>query len=349
MRPYNSPIKFRFRLPCTRPRCNSRSHFNFALPMKTKTKVAAALALLIAAALASVVSPTIFESDTGRNDRAIAATAGSDWMKNLDSERRISQFSLPGTHNSAALFEPIRGTARCQNLTIPAQLNAGVRFLDIRCRHANDAFEIYHGPIYQKDDFAGVVTYVADFLRAHPSETVILSVQETDGARDNTRSFEATFADYLANTPAPWLLDATIPTLNRARGKIVLLRRFDSAKPLGIDASNWPDNSTFTQANLRVQDQYQVSDNADKWRAIESLLNQTRDDAATPSASPLILNFASGVTPLLGVPNVPRVANAINPQLTRFFSDNPRGRFGCVLVDFADAELCAAIYRTNGI
>ena len=327
----------------------SRSRFDRlpALPMKTKTKVAISLALLIAAALASVVSPTIFESDTGRNDRAIAATAGSDWMKNLDSERRISQFSLPGTHNSAALFEPIRGTAKCQNLTIPAQLNAGVRFLDIRCRHANDAFEIYHGPVYQKENFAGVVTYVADFLRAHPSETVILSVQQTGGAHSNTRSFETTFDAYLANTPTPWLLSATVPTLNEARGKIVLLRRFDSAKPLGIDASNWPDNRTFATDNLRVQDQYQVGDNANKWDSIQTLLNQTRADTATASASPLTLNFASGVTPLWGVPNVPRVANAINPRLMRFFARNPRGRFGCVLVDFADAKLCAAIYRTN--
>ncbi len=322
----------------------SRPDRSFALPMKTKPKIVASLALLAAvAALASVVSPTIFVGSPVNNG-APANAAGSDWMKSLDGERPISQFSMPGTHNSGALFEPIRGTARCQKLSIPTQLNAGVRFLDIRCRHQNDKFYIYHGPIYQKDNFAGIVTYVADFLRAHPSETVVLSVQQTGGARDNTRSFEATFGDYLAKAPGTWLVSPAIPTLNQARGKIVLLRRFDLAKPLGIDASNWPDNRAFGANNLRVQDRYQVGDNADKWRAIESLLNQTRADANPP----LTLNFTSGVSSrMLGVPNVPSVANAINPRLARFFAANPRGRFGCVIVDFADAELCAAIYKSN--
>ena len=311
--------------------------------MKSRSKIIAATALLCAlVAVATVVSPTVLVN--GAQLGAPGKTAGDDWMKALDGAKLISQFSIPGTHDSGALFEPIRGTAKCQNLTIPAQLGAGVRFLDIRCRHQNDAFEIYHGPIYQKDNFENVVGYCLDFLRAHPSETIIMSVKEEYGATGNTRSFESTFDDYVARNPSAWLLNSTISTLNQARGKIVLLRRFHAATPMGIDASNWPDNQTFENEDLRVQDIYKVSDTDDKWNSIESLLTQTRDDAATP----LALNFCSGFKALMfGIPNVPAVANEINPRLSQFFAANSRGHFGYVIMDFADEKLCAAIYGTN--
>ena len=307
---------------------------------KQRSKIGITLLLALPVIIAGfLVSPTIF----GIAAVSSAAT-GTDWMKQLDGEKLISQFSLPGTHNSAALYEPIRGTAKCQNLTIAQQLDAGVRFLDIRCRHRNNAFDIYHGPIYQKDNFAGVVSYVADFLRAHPSETIILSVQETAGAENNTRSFEATFDAYIARNPAPWLLSSTVPTLNQARGKIVLLRRFQAATPRGIDASNWPDNQTFENKDLRVQDIYKVTDTSDKWNSIENLLKQTQASVNPP----LTLNYASGVqSGWFGIPNVPSVASEVNPRLEQFFATNPRGHFGCVIMDFADDKLCAAIYRTN--
>ena len=309
--------------------------------MKIRSRRGRAVAALAVLALASLISPTVF---AGHNKGALDAATGNDWMKSLDGNRRISQFSVPGTHNSGALFEPIRGVAQCQNLSIPAQLGAGVRFLDIRCRHQNDAFEIYHGPMDQRENFAGVIGYCRDFLRANPSETVIVSVKEEYEAQNNTHSFEATFDNTLARNPAPWLLGSTIPTLNQARGKIVLLRRFSSAKPLGIDASNWPDNQTFETKNLRVQDIYRVTDTDDKWNSIEKLLKQTRADKIPP----LTLNFASGVqSGWFGIPNVPAVANETNPRLSQFFADNPRGNFGVIAMDFADAEKCAAIYRTN--
>ena len=310
--------------------------------MKSKGYAVAALSALALIGLGCLISPTIF---AGRNTGAPDTATSHDWMKSLDGNRRISRFSLPGTHNSGALYEPIRGIAQCQNLSIAAQLGAGVRFLDIRCRHINNKFYIYHGPIYQRDNFAGVIGYCRDFLRANPSETIIVSVKEEYEARNNTRSFEATFDDILARNPAPWLLSSTIPTLNQARGKIVLLRRFSSIKPMGIDASNWPDNQTFENKNLRVQDAYKVHDSGDKWNFIESLLQQTRNNKNPP----LTLNFASGFqSGWFGIPNIPAVCNNINPRLSQFFAANPRGSFGVIAMDFADAEKCAAIYRTNG-
>ena len=313
--------------------------------MKTSLSRAAKIAipLTVLAALGAIISPTLFFNGAA-NENSNAPAQSQNWMETLDGRQKISRFSIPGTHNSAALFEPIRGTARCQNLSISQQLDAGVRFLDIRCRHVNDAFRINHGPIDQRQSFADVLAQITKFLDSHTSETVILSVKEEYQPENNARSFEATFASYVARNPARWRLDPTVPTLDQARGKIVLLRRFAATKPQGIDASNWPDNQAFATENLRVQDVYKVASNDEKWSAIESLLRQT-GAAANP---PLTLNFASGVRALpFDIPSITRVAGDINNRLDQFFARKTRANYSCVIVDFADSARCAAIYRTN--
>ena len=274
-----------------------------------------------------------------------AGAAGNNWMTPLDGNLPLSQFSIPGTHDSGARVEPVSGTAKCQDLSIADQLNAGVRFLDIRCRHLNNAFTIHHGSVYQNLNFDDVLNATIGFLNANPGETVIMSVKEEHTPSGNTRSFEATFDAYVAQNPSKWNLGSAIPTLTQARGKIVLFRRFGaSSTPKGIDASNWPDNTTFsTGGTLRVQDRYNVSDNDSKWAAILQVLNEARYGGPNT----LYVNFASGVGSIFGIPNIPMVSNNINPRISTFFSTNTSGRFGAVLMDFADAAKCTAIYSTN--
>jgi Ricin-type beta-trefoil lectin domain-like/Phosphatidylinositol-specific phospholipase C, X domain len=274
-----------------------------------------------------------------------AHAAGNNWMSSLDGSLTISQFSIPGTHDSGARFEPFGGTAKCQNLTIAEQLNAGVRFLDIRCRHINNAFAIHHGSVYQNINFNDVLNATIGFLNSNPDETVIMSVKEEYTPSGNTRSFEATFDSYVAQNPAKWHLGSSLPTLAAIRGKILLFRRFGAAStPKGIDASNWPDNTTFsTGGTLRVQDCYKVSNNDTKWSQILTILNEARYGGPTP----LYVNFASGVQSVFGIPNIPNVSNNINPRLTSYFTANTSGRFGVLLMDFVDAAKCTLIYNTN--
>lgn len=70
-----------------------------------------------------------------------AHAAGNDWMATLPDATRLSAITLPGTHNAGARFEPIAGAAQCQTATIAAQLGFGIRLLDVRCRHLNNAFQ----------------------------------------------------------------------------------------------------------------------------------------------------------------------------------------------------------------
>lgn len=269
-------------------------------------------------------------------------------MGALDGRKSLSRLSIPGTHNTCALYEPFYGTSRCQELTLSDQLAIGVRYLDIRCRHVDNAFAIYHGPISQHLTFAGVVTVCIDFLADNRTECVVMSVNEESTPFRNTRTFEETFAAYVAEHPQRWELNTVIPTLEDAKGKIVLLRRFRADSYMkGIDASRWPVNATFPingSAKLRVQDEYIVPDNHSKLAAIRSLY----DEAASANDEILYLNYTSGYRRgMLGFPNIRVVSDFINPAVSQYFNETKPGRYGVTVMDFVDKATCALVIATN--
>ncbi|GAA4778792.1 phosphatidylinositol diacylglycerol-lyase [Olivibacter ginsenosidimutans] len=275
----------------------------------------------------------------------------ADWMSYLPDTVSINQLSIPGTHDSGARHEPIGGTAKTQNLSIADQLTAGVRFLDIRCRHYQGAFVIHHGSIYQQLNFDDVLLACKTFLQQHPSETIVMSVKEEYNAEGNTKTFAEEFDRYVEQDPSFWYLEAGIPILGETRGKIVLFRRFSAPEAKGIDASHdWADKATFTITNqnytLRIQDQYEVSNNDTKFQAVtdlfEEALQGNQDDQT------LFVNFTSGYRNVfLGIPNIPDVANAINPKLSAYFDNAIAGRYGIVPMDFVNDEFAWKIIQKN--
>ncbi|MCP5544316.1 MAG: phosphatidylinositol-specific phospholipase C [Akkermansiaceae bacterium] len=277
---------------------------------------------------------------------ATGAPDGAKWMSRLGDRRPLGALSIPGSHNAAARFEPVRGTAKCQKLTIASQLEAGVRVLDIRCRHVADDFRIHHGPVDQKTDFARIVATCIGFLDEHPRETIVIMIQQEATPKRNSRSFEATFDEHVAKHRGRWWLRARIPTLGEARGKLVLLRRFHARNlPKGIDATAWTDFERATkETTVRVQDRFRVDDNDEKWRLF---LDAFRKNRKRPAGT-LFLNYASGYRPgALGIPNIRAVSDDLNPRLRDHLRKHPDSPQGIVMMDFADAETAALIYQTN--
>ena len=273
----------------------------------------------------------------------------ADWMGALADSRNLAALSIPGTHDSGARFEPYPALAKCQDLTIADQLAAGVRYFDVRCRHVTDQFLIYHGAVDQNQTFDDVLATMFAFLDAHPSETLIVSIQEEAVPTGATRSFEATFAAYVAMAPARWVLGDAVPLLGDARGKLVLLRRFPAtALPLGIDASPWLDSTTFSITNtamLRVQDAYKVTDNAVKWTAITDLLAEAKTD----TSSTLYLDYTSGFQTIAGLPNITSVSDEINVRLDAYLADpaNAQAHLGVLVMDHVTPSRVAAVVATN--
>lgn len=286
----------------------------------------------------------------------LASGCGSDaptdsaWMSTLPDERGLAELSIPGTHDSGALYELGTGTARTQELTIEEQLELGVRYFDIRCRNVSDAFQIYHGPLYQQQTFDEVLATMSAFLDEHPQQALVMSVKEEFAADSATKSFAAVFEGYVAQGGVRWYLDPRVPSLGEARGQIVLVRRFDShITPLGIDAhAMWADDTTFTiqtgDAVLRVQDNYEVEDNDVKWSSITALFDEARDGAPTT----WFINHTSGFQKTGSLPNTPVVAFDINERLNTYFADPAHaGRLGTVVMDFVNKTRVDAVIARN--
>jgi 1-phosphatidylinositol phosphodiesterase len=289
------------------------------------------------------------ESLSLRDGRLKATYTMSNWMGSLDGTYSLSRFSIPGTHDAGAMYEPWPGTAICQSLTIAEQLAAGVRFLDIRCRNYENAFAIHHGSIYQHLNFDDVINTCSAFLTSNPTECIIMSVKEEYTAYNNTLTFEQIFDTYTAKNPDLWYLGATIPILDAVRGKIVLFRRFSaSTTPKGLSLnSGWLDNTTFTISNssgtFRIQDYYSASSTSTKWTYINNMLTE----AKSGGSSTMYVNFASGYTTFLWVPSITNVSNYVNPKIVTYFTSNTLGRYGILLMDFADSSKSSLIIATN--
>jgi len=290
-----------------------------------------------------------------------AWAGGEDWMKSIDGEKYLYEITIPGTHDSGAMVDGgIYGTARCQVKTIEEQLNFGIRFLDIRCRRVGNKFVVHHGKVYQNMNFDDVMKVLSFWLRAHPSETVIMSLKEEyePEPKDGQLAFGEIFSYYVSSYfPGTWYLGKEVPQLKDVRGKIVLLRRFNE-HPLkepdhrGINADNrgWPDDDVATLTgpgpSIFVQDVCVVHSTSNKWDKIKRYL----DEAKTTNPTTLYLNFTSGYNDLnFGIPNIPIVAGNINPRLKSYFEDpaNGKGRYGVVIMDLASPELTKPIYEKN--
>lgn len=128
----------------------------------------------------TAVPGTTEASETTETPEA-AIPAAADWMSALSDSLSLASLSIPGTHESCARFEPLAGSARCQTLSLSEQLEAGVRYLDIRCRRVDNSFSIYHGMVSQNMTFEDVL----DATAKRPEST------RSSSMRALTKSFSA--------------------------------------------------------------------------------------------------------------------------------------------------------------
>lgn len=103
-----------------------------------------------------------------------------DWMGKLRNDTRLSQLSIPGTHDSAAQGGGI--LAQAQGMGLLDQLIAGIRMWDIRLAGPSGSGDCskqltlytYHGSTCQEDTVEDVVNAAVVFLDKHPTETVLM-------------------------------------------------------------------------------------------------------------------------------------------------------------------------------
>ncbi len=272
-----------------------------------------------------------------------------EWMKNLADTADLREISIPGSHDSGALYSIADVAGKCQDISIANQLNVGVRFLDIRLKATNNGFNVIHGIVDERATFNNVLNDCKNFLSAHPSETILMSVKEEESTSIN---FAEKFEDTIKNDNI-WITSTnTLPKLGDARGKIILLSRYKNST-LGLNLyDDWKDGGSSSSHNtfeinlsgdtiFHIQDHYTLADNEDKWvEVVENL------EFANNNNDRYIINFLSaylekGFPPSYSVP----VAKYINPKFLNETSSYTK--VGTILFDFVSQDLAKSVYERN--
>jgi 1-phosphatidylinositol phosphodiesterase len=157
-------------------------------------------------------------------DTAIG-THNTDWMAKVNGDKKINTLSLPGTHDSLATKTNTSVLiAQTQSMSLATQLESGIRALDIRTRHIDDEFHIYHGIIDLHTKFEEVLTTVNSFLDQHPTEFVLMYIQSESTPQNNKLSYGDVFMKYMNDYGQKvWNSNEhRIPSLNEVRGRIVI-------------------------------------------------------------------------------------------------------------------------------
>lgn len=263
------------------------------------------------------------------------------WMKLIDENKFLSQINIPGTHDSGTYnFDKLifKNYVTTQNLSIRGQLDFGIRFLDIRCRHINNSFTIHHDRYYCNLVFGEVLNQCISFLQANPSECIVMLIKEEYKPKGNSREFYQTFLNYVNNIgSAYWYDKKTIPRLKDVRRKIVLLHRFKfNDHAFGINAMNWPDNKTFKikigndSKELWIQDQYSVTW-TQKAGAIMDLVNESNK-----RENFWYLNYIS-LAPTLSA-TITSTSNFTNAVIYKVATNTKIGFLGMVIMDFPNMK-----------
>lgn len=309
----------------------------------------------------------------------------TDWMSYLDDSLKISEINLPGTHDSGTKKVTSSSSAQCQDKSITEQLNAGIRFLDIRLENDGTKLRLVHGSADCKSEDGSnlyldeVLKNCYDFLDAHSSETIVMSLKKDDGDATDA-DVETYIHNYIGSDKEKyWHLNNNSPALSDVRGKIVLMRRYHSASDdyagdkgvrifWGDQGGStvvdppWPVServSRYGYLRFYVQDRYEYSA-SNKWTAIQKGLDnpphtsnerkQVEDNSyinITPQNT-FFLNFMSSAgTSILTTPK--SVANTVNANFKNYNNGSLEygKNYGWIIMDFATEELAKRVYQSN--
>ena len=285
------------------------------------------------------------------------------WMEWLPDSLSIAQLSIPGSHDTMSLFGG--DLVETQSLSLRAQLDAGIRALDIRARHYEDFFTIHHGTVYQEVTFGEVLDIIQDFLNDNPSETVIMRLGDVGvpEPEDPIGTYEDVFLNYdgwnpgLFWHPPTWGTNTlpNIPTLGDVRGQIVIMQDFFVGATPNFYGLRYRDISP-----IHLENDAEVPTIFD----IVNLWERSKDHfeaADAGSSNELYMTFLSGVSFEGGAyprdvaggiflplpPNLAGWYRGTNDYALEYFFKANQTRTGVVMMDFPGPGIIAAIVAHN--
>jgi 1-phosphatidylinositol phosphodiesterase len=263
-------------------------------------------------------------------------------------------------------------------MPITEQLNAGIRYLDLRCGLIYNQLIMFHGLYNLGFTLKEAITDIQSWLTSHPTEAVIVQIKEDPDPTDSTISFAAAVEKLiLGPSGGRWNTSATLPRLQDIRNHMQLVRRYSvnetaGEKAIGIDLSQgWEDNnpsfSFLTPSKIKIvaQDQYKYDERLDvlvshKFIVLDALMEDAADDSVSTT---WYINFASAThaAPTGIFPNKIAVGGyapgsslwvpGINTRLrNKLYGLPTHKRYGTILMDYPespDGDLIARIVADN--
>lgn len=312
-------------------------------------------------------------------EKVISHTA---WMREIPDDTTVTALSIPGTHNSGCV-DGLLGFAETQDLDLRDQLDAGIRFLDIRLALCEDNLFVHHDVVYMDKSYTDVLAICSRFLKKYPSEAILMSIKDEsrvdsglgrfapsellgklsrgDITRRNRNvsfadTFKARMRENLQGLPPFYNFSAhsetsgpqtprftSETTLGDVRGKIILLRRFEGGQDVGLDLTYWPENQTFRSAAFPM---HVVHDRYQGLAEDEKyeLIVVHLEEAKRGDPEDLYITFSSAVDL-----KARGFAEAINPRLNDYLAGSPRGRVGVIVMDYFEQprELVSNVIKMN--
>ncbi len=273
-----------------------------------------------------------------------AGDVDSAWMDDISDDTLLSSINIPGTHDSGTAnvegsWNEDANSVACQKYFIDELLYAGFRSFDIRYAYNSNEIVLVHGSgtfvCHNKDHdtdvskedtnltLRQVLQTTVDYLKEHPSETVIMTLKQDDSNDSAPSEMAKVVMEFIEQGYCyDWSSDS--PTLGEVRGKIVLMTRTasgslkagSSRKYFGPDISMWDDSynddihfaqeiysSSSDTGGIWIQDDYHCSD-SNKQMQVRNVVEQlnksigsttTHGDTITeqPDETDFVFNYFS--------------------------------------------------------
>ena len=255
----------------------------------------------------------------------------SDWMARIPDHRNLSELSIPGS-NETMSYSSKHGNMWVwqQCWTLPIQMNMGIRYFDIKCRHEYDSLAMHHGKHFMGSHFDSILTEIDDYLEAHPRETFIISLKEEFTGVGNTETFESTVDKHLKKLPSERVVKSNyIPTMGEARGKIILFPRYEIQNKEKAYLK-WDQCCVHDKPSGKTEDQM---------NKILSHLNSTHDGEKLDMFFTFCYCSHAVYTPK-------QVAKCTHAKLHTYVR-NSTGRLGIVVMDFPGPKIIRDIVYHN--
>ena len=278
--------------------------------------------------------------------RKLIETKLNNWMQDIEDNRLVCKMSIPGTHDTGA-YSGSWGI-KTQDKNIEQQLNSGIRFFDIRLVHDNGVLKLCHASHTFNTTFVGdVLKTTVEFLKEHPSETVIMTIKRDDDKdHDGGTKYRFALTKALEGDRAltPYMVKSFRSdfTLGDLRGKMLIISRDGWIMTPSGQVTKWPDNASFTSSikstdedirptTLHVEDHYKswgsekVNYVAQNVRKAQAAFSSSQNDWFITFTS-----TAGGAFFGLGIPQ--NTTREIDPHVNNILRGNENFRTSGILV-----------------